>query len=118
MRKMTLRAYVDVLRFEDGIRGHKFFRSAAKRASELYLMLAAADARATAAESTRADPSEAAAGDAKRAKALAKREKAKARFDCSCPLGYPAETPEKKPEEEQGKKAEGGASHTSTLPVY
>ncbi|KAH8059859.1 hypothetical protein JL720_13667 [Aureococcus anophagefferens] len=36
VRKMTLRAYVSVLRFEDGIRGHKFFRRAAKAAGDLY----------------------------------------------------------------------------------
>ncbi|KAH8095846.1 hypothetical protein JL720_3178 [Aureococcus anophagefferens] len=78
---MTLRAYVSVLRFEDGIRGHKFFRRAAKAAGDLYVLLADADARdsAAAAEAAKAAPEAAGAVDAKAAKALAKREKAKQR---------------------------------------
>ncbi|EGB11418.1 hypothetical protein AURANDRAFT_36410 [Aureococcus anophagefferens] len=81
VRKMTLRAYVSVLRFEDGIRGHKFFRRAAKAAGDLYVLLADADARdsAAAAEAAKAAPEAAGAVDAKAAKALAKREKAKQR---------------------------------------
>ena len=81
VRKMTLRAYVSVLRFEDGIRGHKFFRRAAKAAGDLYVLLADADARdsAAAAEAAKAAPAADGAVDAKAAKALAKREKAKQR---------------------------------------
>eukprot|EP00475_Leptophrys_vorax_P035353 TRINITY_DN5816_c0_g1_i4.p1 TRINITY_DN5816_c0_g1~~TRINITY_DN5816_c0_g1_i4.p1 ORF type:complete len:831 (-),score=257.18 TRINITY_DN5816_c0_g1_i4:88-2580(-) len=39
LRKMTLRAYVDCLRFEDTIRDHKFFRRASKTVVEIYLKL-------------------------------------------------------------------------------
>lgn len=44
MRKMTLRAYVRMLKYEDEIRGHKFYFKAAvsaievKRASKLFLL--------------------------------------------------------------------------------
>ena len=53
VRKMTLRAYVSVLRFEDGIRGHKFFRRAAKAAGDLYVLLADAAAESRASASAR-----------------------------------------------------------------
>lgn len=39
MRKMTLRAYVDLLRLEDVLRRHPFFFKAAKIAIEIYLRL-------------------------------------------------------------------------------
>ncbi|KAH8062546.1 hypothetical protein JL722_3468 [Aureococcus anophagefferens] len=76
VRKMTLRAYVSVLRFEDGIRGHKFFRRAAKAAGDLRARRRR-DSRP--AEAAKAAPEAAGAVDAKAAKALAKREKAKQR---------------------------------------
>ena len=39
MRKMTLRAYVGLLRLEDVLRSHPFFFSAAKCAIQVYLHL-------------------------------------------------------------------------------
>lgn len=39
MRKMTLRAYVELLRLEDKLRGHKFYFQAAKVAIDIYLRL-------------------------------------------------------------------------------
>lgn len=36
---MTLRAYIDLLRMEDRLRSHPFFKNAATRAVELYLSL-------------------------------------------------------------------------------
>ncbi|KAI9322854.1 NMDA receptor-regulated protein 1-domain-containing protein [Dichotomocladium elegans] len=40
LRKMTLRAYVNLLRFEDRLRGHPFYLKAAKGAVQAYLELA------------------------------------------------------------------------------
>ena len=70
VRKMTLRAYVSVLKLEDGIRGHKAFVKACCQAAELYLLLHKADSAEVAKPQEAVDP--------KVAKALAKREKAKA----------------------------------------
>ena len=70
MRKMTLRAYVSVLKLEDNIRGHKAFVKACCQAAELYLLLHKADSEEVAKPTEAVDP--------KVAKALAKREKAKA----------------------------------------
>ena len=70
MRKMTLRAYVSVLKLEDGIRGHKAFVRACCQAAELYLLLHKADSQVIDKPAEAVDP--------KLAKALAKREKAKA----------------------------------------
>lgn len=39
MRKMTLRAYVDLLRLEDVLRKHAFYFKAARSAIEIYLKL-------------------------------------------------------------------------------
>lgn len=39
MRKMTLRAYVDLLRLEDILRRHAFYFKAARSAIEIYLKL-------------------------------------------------------------------------------
>lgn len=39
MRKMTLRAYVDLLRLEDTLRRHTFYFKAARSAIEIYLKL-------------------------------------------------------------------------------
>lgn len=39
MRKMTLRAYVDLLRLEDMLRKHAFYFKAARSAIEMYLKL-------------------------------------------------------------------------------
>lgn len=39
MRKMTLRAYVDLLRLEDMLRRHVFYFKAARSAIEIYLKL-------------------------------------------------------------------------------
>lgn len=39
LRKMTLRAYVEMLRLEDRLRDHPAFRKAAKHAIEIYLHL-------------------------------------------------------------------------------
>uniref|UniRef100_UPI00358E91D4 N-alpha-acetyltransferase 16, NatA auxiliary subunit-like n=1 Tax=Myxine glutinosa TaxID=7769 RepID=UPI00358E91D4 len=39
MRKMTLRAYLQLLRLEDGLRHHPFFFLAARSAIEIYLLL-------------------------------------------------------------------------------
>ncbi len=39
MRKMTLRSYVDLLRLEDVLRGHKFYERAATCAIHTYLRL-------------------------------------------------------------------------------
>jgi len=39
MRKMTLKAYVGLLRLEDGLRSHQFYEKAAKVAIETYLQL-------------------------------------------------------------------------------
>jgi peptide alpha-N-acetyltransferase len=70
VRKMTLRAYVSVLKLEDNIRGHKAFVKACCQAAELYLLLHKADSAEVAKPQEAVDP--------KLAKALAKREKAKA----------------------------------------
>ena len=70
VRKMTLRAYVSVLKLEDNIRGHKAFVKACVQAAELYLLLHKADSAEVAKPQEAVDP--------KLAKALAKREKAKA----------------------------------------
>ena len=67
---MTLRAYVSVLKLEDGIRGHKAFVKACCQAASLYLLLHKADSEEVAKPQEALDP--------KLAKALAKREKAKA----------------------------------------
>lgn len=39
MRKMTLRAYVDLLRLEDILRKHAFYFKAARSAVDIYLKL-------------------------------------------------------------------------------
>lgn len=39
MRKMTLRAYVDLLKLEDVLRRHSFYFKAARCAIEIYLKL-------------------------------------------------------------------------------
>jgi hypothetical protein len=70
VRKMTLRAYVSVLKLEDNIRGHKAFVKACCQAASLYLLLHKADSEEVAKPQEAVDP--------KVAKALAKREKAKA----------------------------------------
>ena len=39
MRKMTLRSYIDLLRLEDELRSHKFYKKAAHCAINVYLRL-------------------------------------------------------------------------------
>ena len=39
LRKMTLRSYVDLLRLEDILRSHKFYKKAAQCAINVYLRL-------------------------------------------------------------------------------
>lgn len=87
VRRMTLRAYVSVLRFEDCIRGHVAFRRAAVAAARIFLgvhdeKIAADDAmQKLSHEQEKATPEDAAksAEDAAAAKARAKREKMKQR---------------------------------------
>lgn len=87
VRKMTLRAYVSVLRFEDRVKGHVAFRRAAVAAARVYLgihdaKVGAEEAKAKASlEEKTETPEEAAksAEDAAAAKAKAKREKMKLR---------------------------------------
>ena len=69
VRKMTLRAYVSVLKLEDNIRGSAKFVKACTSAAELYLLLHKADLNVEVVSEANVDP--------KVAKALAKREKAK-----------------------------------------
>jgi len=76
IRKMTLRAYVRMLRLEDGIFGHHFWVEAAHGACETYLALVDKPAKAKAAEEAEASDEMSAA---ERKKAESKRKKAEAK---------------------------------------
>ncbi|KAJ8600941.1 hypothetical protein CTAYLR_005072 [Chrysophaeum taylorii] len=80
VRKMTLRAYVSVLRFEDRIRGHAAFRRSALAAARVYLGLYDAKVSETRADAERVEPeAEITENDAAAAKARAKRNKQRQR---------------------------------------
>lgn len=72
MKRYTLRAYVDMLRLEDGIRGHNFFRRAAKLIILAYLKLH--DSPIAEDKSGEPDYSAMNAAEKKKAKAKARKE--------------------------------------------
>ena len=85
VRKMTLRAYVAVLRFEDEIKEHVAFRTSADAAARVYLQLhdesvQAAETAARAKLAAEAQPEQAALAAAQ-AQQSAKEEKARAKRD-------------------------------------
>jgi len=94
VRKVTLRAYVDVLRFEDNIWGHDFYGRAAKGIIKCYLHLfdSPADAKP---ESEVPDYSSMTAAERKKAKAIARKKKKAAEKKAAIAA-------------EEGKEANGG----------
>lgn len=82
MRKMTLRAYVDLVRFEDRLRSHPVYVRAAKKAIEVYTLLF--DAPSTPAnveveKEEEEDPALAGLSEADKKKALKKQRQAEAK---------------------------------------
>ena len=102
VRKMTLRAYVALLRLEDRLWGHTFYVRAAHGAIETYFRIVdeAASGKAQAAQAQAEQGDELSASERKKAESKRKKAEAKAR----------AEAEAKK----EADKAQGHVQHVST----
>lgn len=107
IRKMTLRAYVRMLRMEDGLHGHHFYTEAAAGIVETYIAIH--DTPKSAAASEGEDKGGEGMSEAERKKAESKRRKAEAKAKAEEEAKKKAEAEAAaKAEKEKGNKAKGG----------
>lgn len=99
MRKLTLRAYVKMLKYEDEIRGHRFYFKAACGAVETYLSMVTKKDKPPAAASSSRHPELEGLNEEEQKKALSKARKAEAKAKAS--------TAEKEKEKEKAPSAQG-----------
>ncbi|GMH70785.1 hypothetical protein TrST_g2608 [Triparma strigata] len=106
VRRMTLQAYVDILRLEDHIWDHKFYIKAACGAIECYLHLA--DNPPSAEDLGESDYSKMTAAEKKKAKAAARKKKKKQEEKEAAEKAAKEEEEKKKAEEKAKKEKKDG----------
>ncbi|KJE95561.1 NMDA receptor-regulated protein 1 [Capsaspora owczarzaki ATCC 30864] len=109
LRKMTLRSYIKLIRYEDTVRGHKFFFRAATEAIRLYLALHDKPLNA-AAEAVLGDSAE----DKERKKALSKQRRAQQKAQAAAPTEKPASKDASGKDKKEDKDADGASYLQST----